>query len=72
MLDLFQWTEDEFLSKTEGSAIRRAGYLGWIRNIAIALGNGPSSERVLSALASRLGLSALTDEHIKWAITRLS
>jgi epoxyqueuosine reductase len=72
LLDLFQWTEDEFLTKTEGSAIRRAGYLGWVRNIAIALGNGPSSERVLRVLESRLGLSALTDEHIKWAITRLS
>ncbi len=39
LVDLFGWSEDEFLKRTEGSAIRRAGYEGWLRNIAVALGN---------------------------------
>ena len=34
LLTLFRWTEDEFLSKTEGSAIRRIGYQRWLRNLA--------------------------------------
>lgn len=71
LLELFQWTEEEFLIRTEGSAIRRAGYLGWIRNIAVAIGNGPPSKAAIRVLEAKLGLSALTDEHINWAITRL-
>jgi epoxyqueuosine reductase len=71
LLELFQWSEEEFLSKTEGSAIRRAGYLGWVRNIAIAIGNGPPSQASITILKSRKGLSEMTDEHINWAINRL-
>jgi len=71
LLELFQWTEIEFLKRTEGSPIRRAGYLGWIRNIAIAIGNGPSSQEAIKILESRKGLSEMTDEHINWAINRL-
>ena len=71
LLELFQWTEEEFLSRTEGSPIRRAGYLGWVRNIAVAIGNGPRSQEAVKVLKSRKGLSALTDEHINWAIDRL-
>ena len=72
LLELFQWTEKEFLEKTKGSAIRRTGYLGWIRNIAIAIGNGPSNQTALSVLESKKGLSDMTDEHINWAINRLT
>ena len=73
LLELFKWSEDEFLRKTEGSAIRRTGYRGWIRNLAVAIGNssapGDSTDFVLK---SRKGWSDLTDEHIDWAINRLS
>ena len=71
LLELFQWTEAEFLSRTEGSPIRRTGYLGWVRNIAIAIGNGPPSRVAITILESRKGLSEMTDEHINWAINRL-
>ena len=71
LLELFKWTEEEFLARTEGSAIRRTGYLGWIRNIAIALGNGPANDAVIEVLESKKGLSNMTDEHINWAINRL-
>ena len=43
LMDLFAWSEDEFLSRTEGSAIRRIGYECWLRNVAVALGNAPTS-----------------------------
>ncbi len=69
LLDLFAWTEAEFLSRTEGSAIRRTGYEGWIRNIAVALGNAPSSPEIIAALHARSGHpSEIVREHVAWAI----
>jgi epoxyqueuosine reductase len=66
---LFAWTREEFLSRTEGSAIRRIGYECWLRNIAVALGNAASSESVVRALQSRLGdPSPLVREHVQWAL----
>jgi len=69
LVDLFSWSEREFLKRTEGSAIRRIGYDCWLRNIAIALGNAPSSKEVNGALRSRLNnVSAMVNEHIEWAL----
>ena len=68
---LFAWTEEEFLSRTEGSAIRRSGYERWLRNIAVALGNAPATPTVLVALASRRNdPSPLVREHVAWALSR--
>jgi epoxyqueuosine reductase len=69
LIDLFAWSREEFLSRTEGSAIRRIGYECWLRNIAVALGNAASSESVVRALQSRLGdPSPLVREHVQWAL----
>jgi epoxyqueuosine reductase len=66
--ELFAWTESQFLERTEGSAIRRIGYERWLRNIAVALGNAPSTPEILSALASRADdPSAMVREHVTWA-----
>ncbi|MBW8313097.1 MAG: tRNA epoxyqueuosine(34) reductase QueG [Rhizobium sp.] len=68
---LFAWDEEEFLRRTEGSAIRRTGHEGWLRNIAVALGNAPTTPAVLVALASRREHpSALVREHVDWALAR--
>ena len=67
LVPLFLWSEEEFLKKMEGSAIRRIGHIQWMRNIAIALGNAPFSESVISALESRKGINEMLDEHIAWA-----
>lgn len=68
---LFAWDEAEFLRRTEGSAIRRSGHERWLRNIAVALGNAPSSAAVLAALASRRDdMSPLVREHVGWALAR--
>ena len=73
LLQLFAWSEAEFLAKTEGSAIRRISYEQWQRNLAIALGNGPASPEALAALRSRReAASELVAEHIDWALDRLS
>ncbi|PKO60974.1 MAG: tRNA epoxyqueuosine(34) reductase QueG [Betaproteobacteria bacterium HGW-Betaproteobacteria-18] len=39
LIELFGWSEQEFLRFTEGSPIRRIGHERWLRNIAVALGN---------------------------------
>ena len=69
LVELFAWTETEFLSFTEGSAIRRIGYECWLRNIAVALGNAPTSTEVIQALEQRHEHeSALVREHVQWAL----
>jgi epoxyqueuosine reductase len=69
LLEVFSWTEQEFLSKTEGSAIRRIGHDRWLRNIAVALGNAPKSDAIIEALKSKLLYpSELVQEHVKWAL----
>jgi len=68
---LFAWSEEEWLRKTEGMALRRAGYGRFLRNIAVALGNAPSSAGVITALRSRRDDGdALLREHIDWALRR--
>lgn len=72
LVDLFQWDEATFLARTEGSAIRRAGFQRWRRNLAVALGNGPASPAALAALdAARQDPSELVREHVAWALHRL-
>ena len=69
LLELFAWTEDEFLQRTEGSAIRRTGHIGWLRNIAVALGNAPWSAQAVAALEGALQHpSELLREHVAWAL----
>jgi len=69
LADLFAWTADEFSRKTRGSAIGRIGHERWLRNLAVALGNAPSTAPVLSALrARRDDASALVREHVQWAL----
>ncbi len=70
---LFSWTEAQFLERTEGSAIRRIGYERWLRNIAVALGNAPTSAQLLKSLRSRAQHpSALVREHVQWALAQHS
>lgn len=69
LIELFSWTEESYLKKTEGSAIRRTGYECWLRNIAIALGNAPKTPEIIKALQSRLNHSSeLVREHVVWAL----
>jgi epoxyqueuosine reductase len=71
LTELFAWSEPEWSKRTAGSALRRPGYLGWLRNIAVALGNAPSSPPVLAALQSRVNYpSDLVQEHVAWALDR--
>lgn len=73
LIDLFNWSEATFLKNTEGSAIRRIGYLRWLRNIAIALGNAPASKNIIDTLKQKQAElkksgEEMVLEHIDWAI----
>jgi epoxyqueuosine reductase len=71
LVDLFGWTEAEFDERMRGSAIYRIGYERWLRNIAVALGNAPTSAAVLTALNSRQDdPSPIVREHIAWALAQ--
>jgi epoxyqueuosine reductase len=75
LVDLFAWTEDEFLRFTEGSPIRRIGHERWLRNLAVALGNALRLADAQTATALRVALhqlaahsSELVREHVVWAL----
>lgn len=69
LAQLFMWTEEQFLKRTQGSPMRRTGYERWLRNIAVGLGNAPSTIPVLEALKARLDdPSELVQEHVRWAL----
>ena len=73
LIDLFSWSEAQFLHRLEGSPIRRIGYPRWLRNIAVALGNTPADQASVQALAARLNDSSeLVAEHVGWALQRLT
>jgi epoxyqueuosine reductase len=71
LVELFGWSEAEFNERHAGSAIRRIGYERWLRNLAVALGNAPTTPQVVAALRSRTDHpSALVREHVAWALER--
>jgi epoxyqueuosine reductase len=71
LVELFGWTEAEFRARTAGSAIARIGYERWSRNLAVGLGNAPTTEAVVAALRGRVDdASALVREHVAWALAR--
>jgi epoxyqueuosine reductase len=71
LVELFGWTESEFDERMRGSPIRRIGYERWLRNLAVGLGNAPTSPDVIGALRARANHpSPLVREHVHWALAR--
>ena len=83
LVDLFAWSEEQFMRNMEGSAIRRIGHERWLRNLAVGLGNAadPAAENgggnargapdIVAALTARLQhASPLVREHVEWALAR--
>jgi epoxyqueuosine reductase len=81
LIVLWSWSEEEFLSKHEGSPIRRIGYESWRRNLAVGMGNalrssGPGSddkEKLITALREALpSAGEMLGEHIEWALAQIN
>ncbi len=71
LVELFAWSEKDFEERLQGSPIRRIGYERWLRNLAVGLGNAPSTPEVVAALQSRRGYpSELVREHVEWALRK--
>ncbi len=69
LVHLFQWEQDDFERNTRGSAIYRIGHECWLRNIAVGLGNAPTTDSVITALEARRNhASELVREHVEWAL----
>ena len=80
LLQLFAWSEAEFMRRLEGSAIRRIGHERWLRNLAVALGNSltralasapENATAIIDALQARADHpSVMLREHLQWALSR--
>ena len=71
LAELFAWTQAQFDERLRGSPIRRIGYERWLRNLAVGLGNAPTTLEVVGALRARENHpSALVREHVRWALSR--
>ncbi|TDP28022.1 epoxyqueuosine reductase [Idiomarina aquatica] len=71
LLALWQWDEETFKTRLEGSPIRRIGFECWLRNLAVALGNADADADIIAALEWRSGeVSDMVQEHIDWALER--
>jgi epoxyqueuosine reductase len=72
LTELAAWTRGEFEQRFEGSAIRRIGYEAFMRNVMVALGNGPATAAARSAVERRVDDDCgLIAEHARWARARL-
>ncbi|MDQ7742757.1 tRNA epoxyqueuosine(34) reductase QueG [Hydrogenophaga pseudoflava] len=73
LVELFGWSEDEFLRRTEGSPIRRIGHVRWLRNIAVAMGNAlrhGEDPVIRAALAGRQAHpDAVVRDAVAWALS---
>ena len=71
LVELFNWSEEQFMKKLEGSPIRRIGHERWLRNIAVALGNAATTPEIVAALQKwENHHSTVVREHVAWALTR--
>jgi epoxyqueuosine reductase len=71
LMELFGWAEGTFHARLAGSAIHRIGYERWSRNLAVGLGNAPTTPGVIAALRARADdPSGLVREHVAWALAQ--
>jgi len=72
LVSLLAWDEDQFLRNTAGTALRRITHEQWLRNVAVAIGNGPRDQAALDVLTGRLAHpSPMVREHVAWALAQL-
>jgi len=72
LLNLWSWTEDDFLNNFQGSPIRRIGYQSWLRNLAVAIGNSEYTSDTVKLLLEKKGAAnTMVTTHIDWAIEQM-
>jgi len=68
LIPLLSMTEAEFRQRFRGSPILRAKRRGFLRNVAVALGNLRSREAVPALIASLADVEPLVRSHAAWAL----
>ncbi|MGH7427187.1 MAG: tRNA epoxyqueuosine(34) reductase QueG [Candidatus Methylomirabilaceae bacterium] len=71
LIPLLRLTEEEFRARFKGSAIRRPKRRGFVRNVAVALGNLRSAEAVPALVGALSDDDALVRGHAAWALGRI-
>ncbi len=71
LVELMRMTYDEWDAWTRGKAIRRAGYAGLRRNVAVALGNWGAADGVPALVEALSDADAQVRGHAAWALGRV-
>jgi epoxyqueuosine reductase len=71
LLELMRMTPEAWDDFSRGRAVRRAGYVGFRRNVAVALGNWASPDAVPVLIAALSESAALIRGHAAWALGRV-
>ena len=73
LTELFAWSAEQFAERAAGTPLYRLGHERWLRNLAVALGNGPATDAARAALLARSEHpSELVREHVTWALEQLA
>lgn len=71
LVELMQMSREQWDVWTRGSAIRRAGYVGLLRNVAVALGNQGDAAAVPILLDALSDVQPTVRGHAAWALGRI-
>jgi epoxyqueuosine reductase len=71
-LSLMRMTYEQWDEWSRGSAIRRAGYAGLKRNVAVALGNWGGEEAAAVLLEALADAEPLVRGHAAWALGEIA
>ena len=71
LMAMLRLSREDYLRATKGSAIRRARYPGFLRNVAIALGNSADTRAVPVLIEALEHVEPLVRGHAAWALGRL-
>jgi len=71
LIEMMGLSREQFLSATRKSAIRRARYPGFLRNVAVALGNSGDRAAVPSLVIALAHEEPLVRSHAAWALGEL-
>ena len=71
LVGMLRMSREAFQKATRGSAIRRARYAGFLRNVAVALGNGAEPETLPALVAALDHEEPLVRGHVAWAVGRI-
>ncbi len=62
---------EEFRQKFQGSPVKRAKYRGFLRNVAVAMGNSGASSFIPTLERLALSEDTLVAEHARWALDKI-